>query len=319
MQALIVFLAFLSVTLMAFVGLRFWSPLKTAAISRSKPSLVYDEGLAGAEVQLLRDRRLSHYREIDRFLRRFRPSLSLQLLIAQSGVRAMTDTVIALSVAGGIFMFLISVFLRLPGILSLLFAVGGLLLPIAYLIYKKYQRLALIEAELPNALDSIARAMQAGNSFSGALAVVGRDTPDPLGSEIRLVSEEINFGSSTREGLMALGERVASLDVRYFVVAVLVHAQTGGNLTELLKSLSSLIRDRHRLRRLGSALSAEGRLSAWILLLMPFATAGMIYAVNPDFMSILWTDPAGMIAVQAMIVLMIIGATWIWRIVHFRI
>jgi tight adherence protein B len=318
MPLLIGILAFCSIALLAFAVLRLVAPLNTLT-SLKKIEVPLDEGLTPSEIQLLRDRRLSHHRTIDRFLRNFKLAFRIQLAIAQSGVRVMTDTVVALCFASAIFVFSLSLLMGLPGFFAAGLGVAGLFFPFFYLAYKKYHRLTLIEAELPDALDSIARAMQAGNSFPGALSVVGRDTPDPLGAEIRLVSEEINFGRSTREGLIALGERVDSLDVRYFVVAVLIHTQTGGNLTELLKSLSALIRDRHRLRKLGSALSAEGRLSAWILILMPFATAVLIHLVNPEFMSILWTDPAGLLAIQIMLVLMVIGSAWIWRIVHFRI
>jgi tight adherence protein B len=318
MPLLIGILAFCSMALMTFVALRLLAPLNKIT-GLTKADLPSVEGNITTELQLLRDRRLSHHRAIDHFLRNFTLSFRIQLAIAQSGMRVMTDTVIVLCFASALFVFSLTLLVGLPGVFAVGLGIGGGVLPFFYLSYKKYHRLALIEAELPDALDSIARAMQAGNSFPGALSVVGRDTPDPLGAEIRLVSEEINFGRSTREGLIALGERVDSLDVRYFVVAVLIHTQTGGNLTELLKSLSAMIRDRHRLRKLGSALSAEGRLSAWILILMPFATAALIHLVNPEFMSILWTDSAGLIAIQITLALMLIGSAWIWRIVHFRI
>jgi tight adherence protein B len=318
MQLLIGILAFCSVALLAFATLRLMAPLNKLT-GLKKTEAPPDEGLAASEIQLLRDRRLSHHRGVDQFLRGFKVAFWIQLAIAQAGVRVMTDTVIALCFATALFIFAAASLMGLSVLFATALGIAGGFVPLLYLLYKKHQRLALIETELPDTLDSIARAMQAGNSFAGALSVVGRDTPDPLGAEIRLVSEEINFGRSTREGLIALGERVDSLDVRYFVVAVLIHSQTGGNLTELLKSLSALIRDRHRLRKLGSALSAEGRLSAWILILMPFATAALIHLVNPEFMSILWTDPAGLLAIQVMLALMLIGSAWIWRIVHFRI
>lgn len=318
MSLVIGFIVFCSVALMAFTVLRLWSPLEKTNALKKTESISGGE-VTAMEIQLLRDRRLSRHLAIDRFLRNFQPAFQIQLAVTQSGLHVMTDMIIGLCFASAIFFGSLSLLVGIPGLFSSGLGVTGFFLPFLYLAYKKHHRLALIDAELPDALDSIARAMQAGNSFPGALSVVGRDTPDPLGAEIRLVSEEINFGRSTREGLIALGERVDSLDVRYFVVAVLIHTQTGGNLTELLKSLSALIRDRHRLRKLGSALSAEGRLSAWILILMPFATAALIHLVNPEFMSILWTDPAGLLAIQIMLVLMVIGSAWIWRIVHFRI
>jgi tight adherence protein B len=161
--------------------------------------------------------------------------------------------------------------------------------------------------------------MQAGNSFVSALEVVSRDSSPPISRELRLVAEEVNFGRSVKEGLSALASRVDSVDIRYFMLAVLIHSQAGGNLSGLLLKLSSLIRERLKLRRMGQVLTAEGRLSGWILTLLPFVAAGAIFSVNPEFMSALWTNPGGILFIQVNIVLMVIGIFWMWRIVHVRI
>jgi tight adherence protein B len=192
-------------------------------------------------------------------------------------------------------------------------------IPAAYLLIKKSQRLRKIEEQLPDALDALARAMQAGNSFVSALEVVSRDSSPPISRELRLVAEEVNFGRSVKEGLSALASRVDSVDIRYFMLAVLIHSQAGGNLSGLLLKLSSLIRERLKLRRMGQVLTAEGRLSGWILTLLPFVAAGAIFSVNPEFMSALWTNPGGILFIQVNIVLMVIGIFWMWRIVHVRI
>lgn len=312
-------LIFSSVGILAFVGLRVLlaNGLRAASFKKSVPKLEPDD-LASVG-QLLRDRRLSRARFVDQKLRRWSFSKRIQLAISRAGMRVMTDTWLALCAGFGLIALSATLILGSPIMVSFLVGASASYLPMLFLAYKKSQRRSLIETQLPDALDSIARAMQAGNSFSGALAVVGRDTLEPLGGELRLVSEEINFGSSTRDGLLAMADRIDSMDVRYFVIAVLIHAQTGGNLTDLLKSLSALIRDRHRLRKLGRALSAEGRLSAWILILMPFVTAALLHLVNPEFMSLLWTNATGLMAVQAMLLLMLFGASWMWRIVHFKV
>lgn len=319
MELWIGLLIFCSVGLMTFVALRALGiPGQFSAV----PKIPIGESITGewANVgQILRDRRLSQTRWVDRQLRQWGFAKKIQLSIAQAGLKVMTDSWILVCFASGLVSLSLLVLAGVSPVVASLLGLVSLFFPMFFLIFKKRQRLAQIESQLPDSLDSLARAMQAGNSFSGALAVVGRDTLEPLGAEIRLVSEEINFGSSTREGLLALADRVESLDIRYFVIAVLIHSQTGGNLAELLKSLASLIRDRQRLRKLGQALSAEGRLSAWILILMPFVTAALIHFVNPKFMSLLWTHPAGFMAVQVMLVLMVLGAAWMWRIVHFKI
>jgi tight adherence protein B len=192
-------------------------------------------------------------------------------------------------------------------------------IPIAYLLIKKSRRLRQIEEQLPDALDALARAMQAGNSFVSALEVVSRDAAPPISRELRLVAEEVNFGRSVREGLAALASRVDSVDIRYFILAVSIHSQAGGNLSGLLLKLSNLIRQRLKLRRMSQVLTAEGRLSGWILTLLPFVAAAVIFTVNPVFMSALWTNPEGILFLQINGILMAIGILWMRRIVHVRI
>lgn len=269
--------------------------------------------------RLLRDMRLSEHARIDGILSRIPFMRQFQVLLRQSGVVARVDqylmgclTLALVTVAAAL--MLGSAFF---GAL-LLGALAGFV-PVLGLHVKKLKRLKRIDQQLPDFLDTVARAMQAGNAFSGAMASVAKESPEPIGSEFRLVSEEINFGSSVREGLAALAERVASEDVRTFVVAVQVHHQTGGSLTTLLLKLATLIRDRQRLRKLGHVLSAEGRLSAWILTILPFATALIMYAINKDFIAILWSTPIGLSLIQGGAVLMVIGVVWMWRIIQFRI
>lgn len=312
-------LVFLSVSLMAFVTLRGLPVLMRG--STASAAVAPEPVLAEWETvgQLLRDRRLSRNRFIDQQLKQWPFPKKVQAAIAQAGMTVMTDTWLAICAGSALVIWVIAIFLGLPGIPSFLLGLTGLALPMMFLAYRKSQRRLQIESQLPDVLDSISRAIQAGNSFTGALAVVARDTMEPLGAELRLVSEEINFGSSTRDALMAMADRLDSMDIRYFVIAVLIHAQTGGNLTDLLRSLSGLIRDRQRLRKIGRALSAEGRLSAWILILMPFVTAALLHFVNPEFTSLLWTNPLGLMAIQGMLLLMLLGSIWMWRIVHFKI
>jgi len=311
-------LIFLSVAIFCFAMLQLLQfGVKTLLASISSNETTGENSLP--EVRLLRDQRYSQREWLNRLLQGWTLAKKLHLVIAQAGLSFMVDTLM-LAMSGTALLAMALILSVGLGLLpALLLGCLASLLPLVILDIKKRRQLALIEVQLPNALDSLSRAMQAGNSFTGALSIVGRDTPDPLGAALRLVSDEINFGSSTREGLQSMTERIDSLDIRYFVMAVLIHSQTGGNLTDLLKTLAGLIRDRQRLRKLGRALTAEGRLSAWILTLMPFVTAALIYAVNPTFMSILWTDPLGLKLVQAVIVMMIIGAAWMWKIVHFRI
>ena len=137
------------------------------------------------------------------------------------------------------------------------------------------------------------RALQAGHAFTSALKMAGEEMVDPVAGEFRTVHDEVNFGVSLEQALTHLSERVPLTDLRYFVVAVLIQRESGGNLTEILGNLSRLIRERLKLLAKIKVLSAENRMSAWILGLMPFFLAGVLYLANPKFMSPLWTDPIG--------------------------
>jgi tight adherence protein B len=188
-----------------------------------------------------------------------------------------------------------------------------------YLVRKRNQRVVKIQEQLPDTLDLIARAMQAGHAFSSALLIVGTEGPSPIRDEFQKTFDEINFGIPTPLALHHLEQRVASSDVRFFVVAVLIQLETGGNLTEILKSLSGLIRERQRIAGTVRILSAEGRLSAWILGLLPFGIAAMLSVINPEFISKLWTDPLGIRMLEVSLSLMAVGVWWMWHMVRVKV
>jgi tight adherence protein B len=149
--------------------------------------------------------------------------------------------------------------------------------------------------------------------------MVGEEAQDPIAGEFRTVHDEINFGVAVPAALTNLANRVPSPDMRHFVIAVLIQRETGGNLTELLANISALIRERLKLLLKIRVLSAEGRLSALILCILPFALAGVINVVNPAFMAVLWTDPIGLQMIYAALVMMVLGALWMRKIIRIRV
>ncbi|HHX4174562.1 TPA: type II secretion system F family protein, partial [Burkholderia contaminans] len=165
----------------------------------------------------------------------------------------------------------------------------------------------------------ISRALRSGHSFTSTLGMVGDEFPDPMGGEFRITFDEVNYGVSLHDALMNLATRVPVQDLRYFVIAVLIQRETGGNLAELLDCISALIRERFKLFDKVRVLSAEGRLSAWILGLLPFGTAAVMALLNREFLSVLWEDPAGIRMVGGMLVSMLFGLFWIRRIVRIRV
>ena len=206
-----------------------------------------------------------------------------------------------------------------PAPLSLVLGALGLLLWMAFLQHRRSQRMALIDQALPDALELMARSMQAGHAFISAMQVAAKESAPPLSHELRTVFEEVNFGISTPQALQALAVRVASEDVRYFVVAVVIQTETGGNLAEILKNTARLIRERQKIAGVVRVLSAEGRISAVILSLLPFVLAAFMSWVNPDFVSRLWTDPLGLQLVYVSLILMAFGILWMWRMVQIRV
>ena len=320
MENVFYFFIFISTTIVAILVMALTLRLHNNRLSKQALLPVSDGYyLVKNQISILRDLRVSTNPIIEKYLSRMRYVQRLQVLISQSGLSWYSDRVLGIALGLSILVIVTLGLQRAHPILIALSAMIFACIPMAYLLMKKSRRLRQIEEQLPDALDALARAMQAGNSFVGALEVVSRDAAPPISRELRLVAEEVNFGRSVKEGLAALASRIDSVDIRYFILAVLIHSQAGGNLSGLLLKLSNLIRERLKLRRMSQVLTAEGRLSGWILTLLPFGAAAVIFTVNPAFMSSLWTNPEGILFLQINGVLMAIGILWMWRIVHVRI
>lgn len=200
-------------------------------------------------------------------------------------------------------------------------ALGGLMatLPWFWLSSKRSARLKVFERQIPEALDLIGRALRAGHSFPTAVKMVADEMPDPIAREFRTLYDETNFGVPQSEALTRLADRVPVDDMRYFVIAIMIQRETGGNLAELLDNISAIVRARLKLFGHIRTLSAEGRMSAWVLGLLPFAVALLVNIVNPKFMAVLWTDPMGLKLVGGALLLMVLGVLWMRKIIQIRV
>jgi tight adherence protein B len=192
-------------------------------------------------------------------------------------------------------------------------------LPLLFVAWRRTKRLDTIQRQLPDALDLMTRALRAGHAFSSALKMTAEEVAEPAATEFRTVHDEVNFGVSLQQALTHLSDRVPITDLRYFVVAVLIQRDSGGNLTEILSNLSRLIRERLKLYARIRVLSSEGRMSAWILGLMPFAMAALLNAMNPEFMSVMWKDPIGITMTQYLLTMMVFGVLVLSKIVKIRV
>jgi len=181
------------------------------------------------------------------------------------------------------------------------------------------QRLERFEEQLPDAIDTIKRALRAGHPFSASLKMVGEDMDDPVAHEFDMVFADINYGNDARRALLGLLQRVPSLTVMALVTAVLVQKETGGNLAEILDQISNVVRGRFRFFRKVRTLSAEGRLSAWILAMVPFVLFVVITVTTPEYLPVLLESPAGVKMIIVGFVMGVVGIFWIRRIIRIDV
>jgi tight adherence protein B len=276
---------------------------------------------SGVEASVLKNRVLSHAPPLNRMLLSVPRIRILDRFVLQSGLDWTVAKLLLMSLllGAGSFIGIYSYWKSLSPAFYLLASIALALLPFLYVQLRRNRRLAKLEQQLPDALDLMGRALRAGHSFPAALKMIGEEMADPVGREFSATHDEVNFGVSLQQALTNLGQRVPITDIRFFVVAVLIQRETGGNLTELLTNLSKLIRSRLQLHAKIKVLTAEGRISAWTLGLLPFALAALMHLGNSEFISVLWTDPSGIQLTQVTLGVMAVGALWLWQLTKVRV
>jgi tight adherence protein B len=201
--------------------------------------------------------------------------------------------------------------------LLLMFICG--FLPFVYLNHLKRKRLEKFKRQLPDGMDLIARALKAGHAFTGGMNLAADEFDDPLGPEFAGTLDEINYGVSVGDALKNLAARVDCGEIRYFIVGVILQRETGGNLAELMETLATLIRERFKFDGKVKTLTAEGRLSAVILILLPIGIFGYLWLSDPEFLAPLTTEPAGKFMILGAIVMMIMGALVMKKMVNIKV
>ena len=282
---------------------------------------VMSAGAHGSEQNssIIKERLLSETPALQRFFLQLPRIGALDRQLQQSGLSWSVADFFGITLVAVLATLLISSFFIPPLLIR-----GGLacivgVLPFMYVLRAKNKRLARLENQLPDALDLISRALRAGHAFPTALKMVGDEINDPLAAEFRVVFDEVNFGIAMPDALMNLATRVPSTDLRYFVIAVLIQRETGGNLSELLISISAIIRDRIKLLGQVRVLSAEGKMSAWVLSLLPFGAAFMVQLVNPEFLEVLYTDSAGRMMLALAGGMMLLGIFVMRQVIRIRV
>jgi tight adherence protein B len=237
-------------------------------------------------------------------------------LLARSGLKMTLGTFVLASVfAALVAMAVVSRFV--PSGLAMLGAgAAAALLPYAFVKRVAAKRIAVFEEQFPEAVDLIARALRAGHALPTALQMVSDEIPAPVGTEFRLLFDQQNFGMSLPEALKAFGSRIPLLDARFFVTAVLTQREMGGNLSEVLDKLSSVIRDRFKVKRQVRAVSAHGRITGAVLMALPPVTATVLFILSPAHIRLLTDDPLGVQMVVMGVTLQAVGIVWIRRILR---
>jgi tight adherence protein B len=261
--------------------------------------------------------RLSALGPLESILSRSRNTLEpLRLMLDRSGLQFTLGTVVLACVFLALVALLVVTRLVGSALLGLGAAAVTSILPLLYVRRRANQRLATFEAQFPDAVDFMARALRAGHALITALQMVGEEIPDPVGAEFRLLFEQQNFGMSLTDALKLFGARMPLLDARFFVTAVLTQRETGGNLSEVLDNLASVIRERFKVKRQVRVVSAHGRITGWVLGFLPLAVAAVLIILAPKHMRLLIDDPLGVKLLGGGVVLQIVGWFAINRIVN---
>lgn len=243
----------------------------------------------------------------------------LQKLLKEADLKWTVGSLFLMSLAAFAFAgYLLYLRLQSP-IVSLAVGIVAGLMPFAFVFFKRQKRLEKFEQGLPVALDLMVSALRVGHSFTAAIGVVTRECPDPVGSEFKACYDEQNYGLDMRTALENLVERLPLQDLKIVVTAILIQRESGGNLAELLEKAADVIRQRFRLRRQVMVHTAQGRLTGWILTLLPIFLGMGLYILNPKTMSLLWTRPLGVKLLIIAGCMLVVGTLLIQKIVRIDI
>jgi tight adherence protein B len=243
---------------------------------------------------------------------------SLQRQLLQADIYLTPNVFLTLVVALGGLGFVVGSVLGNPG-LSLALALVLGMLPILFLRWKRHRKTSKIERHMPDAMELLARSLRAGHTLQATLELVSQEIPAPLGKEMRITYEEQRLGLSMNQAFRRMGERVASRDLRYFVTAVLIQSETGGNLAEILENIGLIIRERLKLKGKVRGLTAEGRFSALVLGVLPVLTFLALFVINRKYVMVLFDDPLGIKILTVGIVNIILGAIVMKKMVTIKI
>ena len=320
MTYVIAVLIFVVVSVLAFAVMSLLDQRKAQArILRDRLTNTEKSSGVPLELALLRDEMLSRIPAFDTLLRRSERVSLLQKMLAQGSVDIRAGNFLIICVASGIGLALAAI---IAGG-NVMFGWAGLLLgffvPYAYASHMRARRFQKFEEKFPEAIDTLARAVRAGHAFTTALEMIATELAEPVAGEFRQLYEEQKFGLPVRDALINLTDRIPLVDVKFFVTAVMLQRETGGNLAEILDNLSYVIRERFKILRQVRVHTAQGRLTMVLLMALPPTIVVLMLMLNPGFIQPLFSDPLGHTLIVAGVTLQTLGYFVIRKIIRIQV
>ena len=291
---------------------------RTRKMLRRRLTQIENESGEGSFVSLLRKDYLDNLTPFQRQLEQLPGMARLRQMLEQAGLATPAWQVLMQSVLVGAAAGLLALLFLNSWILMLAAALAAGSLPIMRVLVRRRERMAQFEQSLPDAIDLIKRAMRAGQPFPMALKLVGDDMEGPIAREFQITAADMAYGNDPRRAMLGMLSRVPSVALMGFITAVLLQRETGGNLAEILEQISAVIRGRYRFQRRVRTLSAEGRMSAWVLTLIPVALTVGLMLTTPEYLPVLFKDPLGQKLLLTGSVLMTLGILWMRKIIRIE-
>jgi tight adherence protein B len=271
------------------------------------------------DAALVMDRPEGPLPQLDDLVNRTAAGSRLSRLIEQSGIRTTPSAMLVMSLFSGVLAAAIAaLFVRHP-LAPIVAGPIGLVLPFAWLVHRRSSRFRKFEEQFPEALDLLSRAIRAGHAFQTALGMVGDELTEPVGPEFKKTFERQNFGLPLRDAMDELSDRVTILDVRFFVTAVAIQRETGGNLAEILDNLAHVVRERFKIRRQVRVHTAHGRFTGYVLLALPAGLGVVLSFLSPEHMRLLFQERMGQIMLVAAMVMQTVGFIWIRQVIKIEV
>ncbi len=243
----------------------------------------------------------------------------LELMLQQGQVGWTLQTLLLIGLGAGLSFGLLTLLVLQLVPIAIIMAAVGASLPILYVRYRRNRRLAAFEEILPESIDLIGRALRAGHPLSSGFRMAADEGSEPVATELRRVFEEQRFGLPLQDSLLGMADRVNLVDVRILVTAILIQREVGGNLAEILDNLATVIRARFTIRRQIKVYTAQGRMTGYLLALLPFILFTILYWLNPEYMVVLFRDPIGKVLTGIALTMQLAGFIWIRKIINIEI